>query len=176
MRRECRECFPRHLFQRKPLLNNPGMHHGTCVTHVPWCMSGSLTRGGKRPMQEVVSSHGNLNRWWVNFALIVMMVQICSQCVLGIQKSYLPQINTIWLSVYTKMVGSLTYWNPLHSCLYTYVCLCVSKIVLPIYIFVLRSIVHCIEGLCKRMIFAYLYSSGPVGIVLKYAELKYTND
>ena len=22
------------------------MHHGTCVTHVPWCMSGSLTRGG----------------------------------------------------------------------------------------------------------------------------------
>ena len=20
------------------------MHHGTCVTHVPWCMSGSLTR------------------------------------------------------------------------------------------------------------------------------------
>ena len=26
------------------------MHHSTCVTHVPWCMSGSLTRsgGGKR--------------------------------------------------------------------------------------------------------------------------------
>ena len=23
-----------------------GMHHGTCVTHVPWCMSGSLTNGG----------------------------------------------------------------------------------------------------------------------------------
>ena len=22
------------------------MHHGTCVTHVPWCMSGSRTRGG----------------------------------------------------------------------------------------------------------------------------------
>ena len=22
------------------------MHHGTCVAHVPWCMSGSLTRGG----------------------------------------------------------------------------------------------------------------------------------
>ena len=21
------------------------MHHGTCVTHVPWCMSGSLTHG-----------------------------------------------------------------------------------------------------------------------------------
>ena len=42
--------FPRRQFQRKPLVSDPGMHHGTCVTHVPWCMSGSLTcgDGGKR--------------------------------------------------------------------------------------------------------------------------------
>ena len=46
MRRECRERFPRHRFQRKPVGSGPGMHHGTCVTHVPWCMSGSLNRGG----------------------------------------------------------------------------------------------------------------------------------
>ena len=46
MRRECRERFPRHRLQRKPLVSDPGMHHGTCVTHVPWCMSGSLTRSG----------------------------------------------------------------------------------------------------------------------------------
>ena len=38
--------FPRRRFQRKPIVSDPGMHHGTCVTHVPWCMSGSLTRGG----------------------------------------------------------------------------------------------------------------------------------
>ena len=38
--------FSRHRMQRKPLVSDPGMHHGTCVTHVPWCMSGSLTRGG----------------------------------------------------------------------------------------------------------------------------------
>ena len=31
----------------KPLVSHPGMHHGTCVTHVPWCMSGSLTHGGQ---------------------------------------------------------------------------------------------------------------------------------
>ena len=24
-------------------VSGPDMHHGTCVTHVPWCMSGSLT-------------------------------------------------------------------------------------------------------------------------------------
>ena len=38
--------FPRHRLQTKPLDSDPGMHHGTCVTHVPGCMSGSLTRGG----------------------------------------------------------------------------------------------------------------------------------
>ena len=43
---ECRGGFPRHRLQRKPLVSYPGMHHGTCVAHVPWCMSGSLTHGG----------------------------------------------------------------------------------------------------------------------------------
>ena len=37
--------FPRRRFQRKPIVSDPGMHHGTCVTHVPWCMSGSFTCG-----------------------------------------------------------------------------------------------------------------------------------
>ena len=46
MRRECWERFPRHRLQRKPLVSDPCMHHGTCVTPVPWCMSGSLIRGG----------------------------------------------------------------------------------------------------------------------------------
>ena len=38
--------FPRRRIQRKTLVSDPVMHHGTCVTHVPWCMSGSLTRCG----------------------------------------------------------------------------------------------------------------------------------
>ena len=46
MRRERRERFPRHRIQRMPLVSDPGMHHGTCVTHVPCCMSGSPIRGG----------------------------------------------------------------------------------------------------------------------------------
>ena len=45
MRRECQKRFPRHRVQRKPIDSDPDMHHGTCVTHVPWCMSGLLTRG-----------------------------------------------------------------------------------------------------------------------------------
>ena len=46
MRRECREPFPRQRLQRKLLVIDPGMHHGTCVTLVPWSMSGSITRVG----------------------------------------------------------------------------------------------------------------------------------
>ena len=38
--------FPRRQFQRKLLVSDPGMHHGTCVTHVPWWMSRSLTSDG----------------------------------------------------------------------------------------------------------------------------------
>ena len=32
-------------FSPSPQVSDPGMHHGTCVTHVPWCMPGSLTNG-----------------------------------------------------------------------------------------------------------------------------------
>ena len=34
MRRECRERFPHHRLQRKPLVSDPDIHQGTCVTHV----------------------------------------------------------------------------------------------------------------------------------------------
>ena len=53
MRLECWERFPRHWFQRKLLISDPGMHHGTCVTHVPWCMSGSLTPGGGENVPDI---------------------------------------------------------------------------------------------------------------------------
>ena len=40
MRRECRE-----RFSRPQGVSDPDMHHGTRVTHVPWCMLGSINRG-----------------------------------------------------------------------------------------------------------------------------------
>ena len=33
------------MFSSLLRVSNPDMHHGMCVTHVPWCMSGSLTSG-----------------------------------------------------------------------------------------------------------------------------------
>ena len=32
-------------FPPSPQVSDPDMHHGTCVTHVPWCMPGLLTSG-----------------------------------------------------------------------------------------------------------------------------------
>ena len=32
-------------FSPPPRVNDLDIHHGTCVTHVPWCMPGSLTSG-----------------------------------------------------------------------------------------------------------------------------------
>ena len=85
MRREFRERFPRHRLQRKPLVSDPGMHHGTWVTHVPWCMSGSLNHGGggkrsrhsrrmrnsqfyvsgKRPMKLILDGLTSVWIWYV---------------------------------------------------------------------------------------------------------------
>ena len=53
--------FLRHRHQRKPLVSDPDMHHGTCVTHVPWCMSGSLTRGGGENVPGIPGACANLN-------------------------------------------------------------------------------------------------------------------
>ena len=32
-------------FSPPPRVSDPDMHHGTCVTHMPWCKPGSLTSG-----------------------------------------------------------------------------------------------------------------------------------
>ena len=77
MRRECRECFPHYRLQRKPLVSDPSMHHGTCVTHMPWCMSGSLIRGGGKtsPAFPAHAQHPILSIWqeahWLYFCYCI---------------------------------------------------------------------------------------------------------
>ena len=61
MYRECRERFPCHRLQRKPLVSDPGMHHGMCVTHVLWCMSGSLNRGGGENVPDIPGASATHN-------------------------------------------------------------------------------------------------------------------
>ena len=46
---------------RKLLVRDLGMHHVTCVTHVPWCMSGSLTSGGGENVPGIAGACANQN-------------------------------------------------------------------------------------------------------------------
>ena len=61
MRRECRERFPYHHFQMKPLASDPGMHHGACVTHVPWCMSVPLMRSAGENVPRIPGAYATRN-------------------------------------------------------------------------------------------------------------------
>ena len=81
MRREYRERFPRHRLQRKPLVNDPGMHHGTCVTHVPWCTSGSLTRGGGENVPGIPGACATRNLVYLARDPLLLVDVMGSSCV-----------------------------------------------------------------------------------------------
>ena len=69
MRPECRESFFHLRLQGKPLVSDPGMHYSTCIIHVPWCMSGSLTRGGGENVRDIpgacISAHEVCFAVWI---------------------------------------------------------------------------------------------------------------
>ena len=75
MRRECREGFPHHWLQRIQLVSDPGMHHGTCVTHVLWCMSESLTRGGGEKVPGIIGACATRT-----FVYLVKRSMLCASC------------------------------------------------------------------------------------------------
>ena len=57
MRWEYPERFPCHRLQRKLIVSD----HGTCVTHVSWCMSGSLARGGGENVPGIPGARATCN-------------------------------------------------------------------------------------------------------------------
>ena len=59
---EMKRTFFRHRLQEKPLFNDIGMHYGTCVTHAPWCMAGSLTSGGRQKVPGACATR-DLHAW-----------------------------------------------------------------------------------------------------------------
>ena len=67
--RECRERFPRHRLQRKPLVSDPGMHHGTCVTHA------SLTRGDRENVPGILSACATRNFTYLVKGPLVITLQ-----------------------------------------------------------------------------------------------------
>ena len=115
-----RGTFSCHRLQRKPLVSDPDMHHGTCVTHVPWCISGSLNRGGGENVPGIPGAsatrnfsylvRGPLNVWkscwWrltVNSVIVFMTILSHFPRLLQLQKSGLCfwfqtnyQLGVLW--------------------------------------------------------------------------------
>ena len=62
MHRERRKRFPRHRLHRKPPDSDPGMHHGTCVTHA--CATRNFTylaRGPWSRHDHIAGTKVNIN-------------------------------------------------------------------------------------------------------------------
>ena len=108
MRQECRERFRHRRLQRKPLVSDVHMHHGTCATHVPWCMLGSLTRGGGENVPGIPGACVTLNimylargPWLSCSVLELARIKLCYVCkgnsnITQNSRKYLRDLFLIW--------------------------------------------------------------------------------
>ena len=118
-----RERFPRHWLQRKPLVSDPGMHHGTCVTHVPWCMSGLLTRGDGENVPGICGACATRNLTHLvrgplysmpNFGAAISINCLCmqSRTVVATRFGYSVLCwNIFSQAVYRITIGAAWSWN-----------------------------------------------------------------
>ena len=98
-------------FSPPPRVSNPDMHHGTCVTHAPWCMLGSLTSGflwsrwrekcsrhSRRMLspQIYVSGKRHMKKWW------------WCRYVDAIISFFMHNVWVGWLSGFTSLINKST--------------------------------------------------------------------
>ena len=172
MRREYRERFLRHRLQRKPLVSNPDMHHGTCVTrtsrhgrharvemHVgvanPRCRGKRSRRSrrmrnpqfyvsGKRPMQDEWALILSEISATCATSLLNTNVFSCFWYNLHDKGSYLPVMNQCWFIQWVRIV-----WNDMNP--YTY------SLFLTIPIFQFVGQVYSFFYKCISWIYEYKY-------------------
>ena len=117
-------------FSSSPRGSDPDMHHGTCVTHVPWCMSGSLTssflwnrwRGNVPGIPGACATR--------NFTYLVggplkhnntpttLMLYTMADCIVCI----IYKIHYWCLHYPTGLSGAVSLWHPLCQGFYTWPC------------------------------------------------------
>ena len=120
MRRECRERFPPPPISKKLLYSDPGMHHGTCVTHVPWCMSGSLTFGDGENVPGIpgACTSAILRIWQEAHVLGRRQAIICTSAEIFLIGYLETNVNEILIDIQTfsfkKMRLKMSYakWRP----------------------------------------------------------------
>ena len=106
---------PRHRLQRNPVFSDPGMHGGTCVTHVPWCMLGSLTRGGgeKDPgIPGACTTHTLtylLRGPWKGYMIIAYILKSSKTKCRAQRASYAENVSIWWRHHVLKRASRTTY-------------------------------------------------------------------
>ena len=104
--------FPRRRFQRKPIVSDPGMHHGTCVTHVPWCMSGSLTCGDGENVPGIPGACAPaILRIWQEAHGVILKTSEDSEMLVGYDKTT-GKFNWYCISPNKKNVVVTYLWSP----------------------------------------------------------------
>ena len=87
--------FSRRRLQRKLLVSDLGMHHGTCSTHVPWCMPKSLTRDGGENVTDIPGACATCN-----FAYLIRGTCLVSMCCIGRMATHVRPIMAYLLRLF----------------------------------------------------------------------------
>ena len=119
------ETFSRQWLQRNPLVSDPGMHQGTCVTHVPWYMSGSLTRAGGENVPGIIlclmtSIPGWLIRAYCKIQRPTKYLNECQTFVVRLDKG-LDILILFQISLKIKFTANLIVY--IFATFYFYLCL-----------------------------------------------------
>ena len=129
---ECRERFPRHRVQRKPLVSFPDMHHDMCVTHAPWCMPGSLTPLLLCSLCANTRIHEGLGPY--------LFVCTLHYLIIIILQTYLDALDSVGLRL--SHLSQLSFMQYMGRCVFG----------LPIsFAMILRICVLCIKGILRNI-------------------------
>ena len=117
MRREFQESFPRHWLQRKPIVSDPGLHHGTWVTHVPWRMSVSINRGGEENVPSIPGANAT-----PNFTYLARGLFTVDTGDIDYDLNQRTNIAAAWMNYYV-----LPLWVICVACIWYFVHVCYHK-------------------------------------------------
>ena len=131
--------FPAIQLQRKPLVSDPDMHHGTCVTHVPCCISGSPTRGDGENVPGIPGACATRNFTYLARGPWSPDRFQWTQCILKYMEGsgYFPAYDTSFfgdLQCCEKVFVSAVYW--------------IVIFIANLYVFYHHTIVYLVIALC----------------------------
>ena len=131
--------IPWTFSRSKLLVNDPGMHHSTCVTHVLWSLSGWLNCGGEESVPGIPGAWANrsfryLGRglwyswailvviiapsdsmWWHRSGITLAQVMACRvvEASHSLQQCWIARLRIFSLKLQIRHVDQLQWYKPL---------------------------------------------------------------